>query len=590
MCGIAGIWGTRNKGDEKLVRHLLHEISYRGPDDLKLLSLIAPDESRGATIGAVRLAIVDPENGQQPVVVAGGTQALVLSGEIYNHRAINAQLTRAGHHFYSDCDTETLAHLYQEYGAGFPAMATGMFAALAYNAKTDEFIAARDPFGIKPLYYVTDPQGRTIFCSEIRPLQNLAATKGEVRVIEPGTLWRNGTSKKYYRPHIGKPPSHKKLRESLIRTVESHLPPESDRPTGIYLSGGLDSGLIASIAAQKRKNIIAFTASTEAGGSDAEPALHLAKQLGLPCKLVVMKPQEMADALPSVITHLETFDYFQVLCALPFWFLSKTAKENGLKVVLSGEGSDELFAGYKYHQDWARQCAPYLFTGALPLKENKQSIMEMGMRTSLSRFLCSSELQRGDRMTAAFGLELRVPYLDTAFANLAMSVPIENKVPYAHKDDDRNKLFLREAFKGYVPDCVVESPKTPILTSSGADEDKGGPSFLALARQKWKDLSPHTSLQTRFGLQYDLEAYFLTLWKQSFGPFAGYLENLIAKGERPNPALMFPGVYIDPVAADNFGPVATKTGPVKPAFAQTFKKAPPFDKIRCGWSSLPAPT
>jgi asparagine synthase (glutamine-hydrolysing) len=514
----------------------------------------------------------------------------VLNGEVYNHRKTNADLSARGHRFHSDCDTETLAHLYAEYGTTFPAKTNGMFAALAYDSQKDEFIAARDPFGIKPLYYVTDKRGRTIFCSEIRPLQNLAATPGDVRVIEPGTLWVNGKSEKYFCPQIGMPPSYKVLRDAFIDAVDSHLPPDSAMPTGIFLSGGLDSGLVAYIASQKRNNIVALIAKTEDGGSDAEPARLLAERLGIEYEIVTMRPVEMLNALPDVIRHLENYDYFQVLCALPFWFLSKRAKELGMKVVLSGDGSDELFGGYKYYLDWVERCAPYLHSKGLTEVQNKWAIMEMGSRTALSEYLCSSELQRGDRMTAAFGLELRVPFLDTTFANLAMSLPIQEKVPFASPSDDRIKLFLREAFRGSVPDCVVDSPKSPLPLSSGAGENTGSSSFLALAEQRWLNLRPKAGIQTTMNMQYKVEEYFFALWKQSLGPFAQHLEQTAQSGKRINPSLFFRGPYIDPLAADGFGPLATKEGVAMPSFAHDFSPLLPPEQIPCGWSSASRPT
>ncbi len=585
MCGIVGISGPYRDGDEDLVRGLLTKISYRGPDDLQVVHIpgLKKKSRTGATIGAVRLAITDPERGRQPVLNQRGTTGVVLNGEVYNYRELNGRLAQLGYPATTECDTETFLHMFEEYGVNAQNRVRGMFAFLGYDAEKDLFMAARDPFGIKPVYHVRDKFGRTIFCSEMGPLQDLALQPGEVHVLEPGAKWVNGKISQYYKPKIKSPPTSEKLRAAVIDAVESHLPENLDEPVGIFLSGGLDSGLIAAIAAQKHRNLTAFIATTDQGGSDAQPAVQLAKKLGIPYELVVIDPKEVRESVPDVIKHLETYNYDQVLCALPYWFISKAAKQHGLKVVLGGEGSDEIFGGYRYPLDWWEHRSPYQNDRRGTKEQVDHDVIEMAMRTSLSQFLGSSELQRGDRMTAAFGLELRVPFLDRKLVDLAMSIPIDEKVPTDGPHAGKVKVCLREAFRevSYVPTQVIDSPKIPVFAGSGVEHYATQPAFIAhvqacaaesIQHQPRTDQPPAMMETPRRNPQERLvEEAFYHIWRGQFPAIATHFDHLADQGKRPHPARHYPRFYTETRTADNFGKVAGSDGPVKPSFRKRYQ-------------------
>ncbi|MEJ7747665.1 MAG: asparagine synthase B [Candidatus Limnocylindrales bacterium] len=441
MCGIAGIWGSP---DRELVERLLAGIVLRGPDGSGLH--VQPN----GVLGHRRLAIMDPEGGAQPLYDEARARAIVANGEIYNFPRLRPDLLER-HTFETTSDTEAIVHLFEENGVDTPAALGGMFAFAICDA--DHLFLARDPIGIKPLYYGRgrDSNGTpvTAFASEMKPLADWV---DELHEFPPGSYYdsRLGFVSYYQVPTA--PPVDRSVadhvalvRRGLEDAVASHL--MSDVPVGAFLSGGLDSSIIAALAKRHVDELHTFSVGL-AGSRDIEAARRVAAHIGSIHHEYLMTPEEVAQKLPEIVHALESFDQDLVRSAIPTYFCSRLAAEY-VKVILTGEGADELFAGYAYHKG-------------------------IGDPVTLHQELCRSvstlhniNLQRVDRLTMAHSLEGRVPFLDTTFIGQALSVPVELKL--ARQADGRliEKWALRVAFEDLLPVDIVWRTKEQFDEGSG---------------------------------------------------------------------------------------------------------------------------
>ena len=441
MCGIAGIWGS---DDVRLVERMMASIAHRGPDGSGLHA------QADGVLGHRRLAIMDPEGGAQPLYDETATVAIVANGEIYNFPRLRGSLLDR-HEFRTTSDTEAVLHLFEERRDRTPPALEGMFAFAI--ADPDHLFLARDPIGIKPLYYGHghDEHARPViaFASEMK---SLADWVDELHEFPPGTCFDSRTGfVRYYEVPTATPverdlSQHVALvRRGLEAAVASHL--MSDVPVGAFLSGGLDSSVLAALARRHVEELHTFSVGV-AGSRDLEAARRVAAHIGSIHHEYVMTPDEVVAKLPEIVHALESFDQDLVRSAIPTWFCSRLAADH-VKVILTGEGADELFAGYAYHR----------------------SIRDPA---TLHRELCRSvsalhdiNLQRVDRLTMAHGLEGRVPFLDTGFIELALSIPPELKM--ATTDDGRlvEKWILRAAVEDLLPREIVWRTKEQFDEGSG---------------------------------------------------------------------------------------------------------------------------
>ena len=470
VCGIAGIWQERQGTDlspaADLGGHMLARIAHRGPDD-------RGDVCAGgrAWLGHVRLAIVDVGGGRQPLGDPADGWALVCNGEIYNHEDIRADLGEAA--FTTASDNEAALALLRRHGPAGLAGLRGMWALCAARAD-GAFVAARDPLGIKPLYWARDG-GTAYFASELRAFDS--ARQPLVEVFPPGCYWTpddglvrfagpvpapatpaDGTGAHDTAPRAarggweGVPGEviEKATRDVLVDSVRRHL--MADVPVGVFLSGGLDSSLVAAIAAERlaetpgAPRLQTFAVGT-AGSPDLLAAREVAGYLGTEHHEAVFDARQATAALDEVIAAVESFDASLIRSSVPNWFLSELASRH-VKTVLTGEGADELFAGYGYYH--AAHAAPEDLD-----RELARSIAE----------LHGLNLQRCDRVTMAHGLEARVPFLDADVIAHAMSLPPELKALDA---DGVEKTHLRRAFTGRLPDSILWRRKVQFGTGSGA--------------------------------------------------------------------------------------------------------------------------
>lgn len=397
------------------------------------------------TLGHTRLAIVDVEHGQQPLRSPDGRYWVVSNGEIYNHKAIRAQFP--DYPFQTDSDSEVLLALYERYGEQAAKHLDGMFAFALYDTHTDAIYLGRDPIGIKPLYYGWN--GDTLyFASEMKSLQQLVDTLHE---FPPGHYYHAGNIVPYYDlQRLATPdeeatqPSVRDIRDTLTEAVKKRL--MSDVPLGVYLSGGLDSTIIAALVAQEMPDVHSFSVGVE-GSADLEHARRAADELGTQHHEYVYNAEEILEALPQVIYYLESFDPTLVRSAIPNYFLAKLTRQY-VTVVLTGEGADELYAGYHY------------------LKAFDDPTLRQEL-VALTASLHNCNLQRCDRMTMAHSIEARVPFLDIDFVELSMRVPNEQKI---HPGTNMEKWVLREAFSDLIPDNVAWRKKEQFSQGAGSND------------------------------------------------------------------------------------------------------------------------
>ncbi|MDX2198737.1 MAG: asparagine synthase B [Phycisphaerae bacterium] len=432
MCGLAGIWGRR---DDVVVAEMNHLQRHRGPDGVGIWG-----DAHG-TLGHRRLAIVDPQGGEQPIQNEDGSRTLIANGEIYNHRLLRSSLEN--HHFSTDSDSESILHLFEEHGGEAVRKLDGMFAfAIADEGR---LFLARDPLGIKPLYYVEDGRGMA-FASELKAIVRVSK---DVREFPPGAYFcsRKGFVRYYDLPPqtdagMTIPETVQRLRETLEVSVQKRL--LSDVPVGAFLSGGLDSSLVVALA-RRHQPVFHTVCVGTAGSSDLAAAREVAAQLGTRHHEHVLTPDDVARHLPEIIYHLESFDVDLVRSAIPNYFASLVAREH-FKVVLTGEGSDELFAGYTYHEG-----------------HHLRGRLNHELRESVAA-LHNLNLQRCDRMTMAHGVEGRVPFLDLKMIELAFAIPASLKIVRGCK-----KWILRAAATGVLDDRIVWRTKTQFDQGSGAN-------------------------------------------------------------------------------------------------------------------------
>ncbi len=539
MCGICGIATTRGAVDPERLAAMSRTLFHRGPDS------DGAHLDGGAGIAARRLAIIDLTGGDQPIAGEDGRVVVVQNGEIYNHPELARELERAGHRFRTRCDTEVLVHGYEEWGARLWERLRGMFAVAVWDARAQQLVLARDRFGIKPLYYRV-AGGELSFASELDALDHGAVDLDaleaflafnsvpaplsifeDIRKLPPGHMltWAGGsvTIDRYARTGPLAPRRDEdeaelleECRARLRDSVRAHL--ISDVPVGVLLSGGVDSGALAALAAElSSEPVRTFSIGfEEASFDELAGARAVAARYGTVHRELTLRP-DAALLLPALA---DAFDEpFADSSALPTYLVSKLAAED-VKVALSGEGGDELFGGYytyvadllaervgplaslaaplarrlpsstrrasfdykakrftesahlpplERHHGWkeifsadARAELLGRRSGFDPLATYRTRFAETEGHELLTRlqdvdfglYLVDDLLTKTDRASMAWSLEARVPFMDTVVANFAFSLPARHKVRGLQK-----KRLLRKAVEPLLPREVVHGRK-----------------------------------------------------------------------------------------------------------------------------------
>ena len=439
MCGFVAFVGPDAPRHANSVESLGGRLRHRGPDEA------GSHHSPEASLAHQRLSIIDVAGGKQPLLDGEGAVALVCNGEIYNHGTLRAGLEDR-HIFRTRSDSEVLVHLYKERGPACVTELDGMFAFLVSSG--EKFLAARDPLGIKPLY-VGQHAGGTWFASELKAFP---VECREVTELPPGSaLTESGEVRRWFRPSwVDAPrkpvePSLDVLAEKLETAVVKRL--MSDVPLGVFLSGGLDSSIIAGLVSKHASDLHSFAVGMP-GAPDLPAARRVADHLGTRHHEYLYTPEEAIREIENVIVHLESYDPALIRSAIPCYFVSRLAAQH-VKVVLSGEGSDEAFAGYRYMEQIRD-----------PLALHRECVR-------LLLHLHNMNLQRVDRMTMAHALEGRVPFLDVDFLDWAMAVDPAEKL---QRKDRPEKWLLRRAFESLLPAEIVWRKKEEFAAGCGSEE------------------------------------------------------------------------------------------------------------------------
>lgn len=457
MCGIVSIFNIQEQTQElrqKALR-MSAKIRHRGPDWSGIHC------GGSAILAHERLSIVDPESGKQPLFSPDKKQVLAVNGEIYNHLAIRKKF-EGKYQFQTGSDCEVILALYRQWidsigrneTPGVPSFLeelSGIFAFALYDAERDEFIVARDPVGVIPLYIGHDADGKIYIASELKALEGQC---DEYEPFLPGHYYwsREGKMKRYYTRDWfeyesvkNNPASVQSIREGLEDAVQRQL--MSDVPYGVLLSGGLDSSVISAVAQKFSSRRIEEDGKTQAwwprlhsfavglkGAPDLAKARMVADHIGTVHHEINYTIQEGLDAIRDVIYFIETYDVTTVRASTPMYLLARVIKSMGIKMVLSGEGADEIFGGYLYFHK-----AP-----------NAKAFHEETVR-KLSK-LHLYDCLRANKSLSAWGVEGRVPFLDKEFLDVAMRTNPEAKMCPGSTIE---KKIVREAFADMLPQEVA---------------------------------------------------------------------------------------------------------------------------------------
>ena len=451
MCGIAAALDWPDA--ETAVRTLIDGLTHRGDVTDPLVSPFA-----GAAVCTRRLRIVDGEHAIQPQLSADGRILVSFNGEIYNHAALRLELQAMGVRFATLSDTEVLANALAVWGGKALGRLQGMFAFIAIDLKTREFIAARDPFGEKPLYLIQSGAA-FLFCSEIRPLLQAAET-GDVLLLPPGyALGRNFCTPFFTlpAPAVRGASDSRALDAVLSAAVARCVPP--DLPLATLFSGGIDSTLIAHYARRLQPNAPGYFLGGE-GAPDYPYAACYADRIGLDLRTVPFDGEAEATfaSVGAVIEAVESFEPSVVRPSVCYHALSKAVQADGYRVVLVGEGADELYGGY------APLEATYAEGEAYGDPVREQCLSMLGR----------SALQRTDRCTMRFGIEARAPFLDRAVVDHAFSLDAAALTPRVN-GAPRGKAALRALYDLYpeaLPALIRDRRKLPLNEGAGLDDSQ----------------------------------------------------------------------------------------------------------------------
>jgi len=446
MCGIVCAFDLKQSSTEvrPQVLEMSKRLRHRGPDWSGIY------DSETAILCHERLAIVDPTSGKQPLISPSSNLILAANGEIYNHSELRKPY-EASYGFKTKSDCEVILALYEKEGKSFVNKLNGIFAFAIYDQEKDEYFIARDHMGIIPLYMGWDGNGTFFIASELKALEGVCS---KIELFPPGHYLysKDEAPTKWYHPEWNTYDSVKdnstsieELHDALTDAVHRQL--MSDVPYGVLLSGGLDSSITSALAkkfAAKRvesqdtqsawwPQLHSFSVGLE-GSPDLAAAQKVAEHIGTVHHEIKFTIQEGLDAIREVIYHLETYDITTIRASTPMFLMARAIKALGIKMVLSGEGADELFGGYLY------------FHKAPNAKEfHEETVRKL---EKLHQYDCL----RANKSLAAWGIEGRVPFLDKEFIEVAMRINPKDKMI---SNDRMEKWVLRKAFEDYLPKSVT---------------------------------------------------------------------------------------------------------------------------------------
>ena len=444
MCGIAAILSLKDRNQidnpEARLLQMLGVISHRGDPyhfaERKLFS--------GGAMGTNRLAIVDRKRGKQPFADSTTNQIIIMNGEIYNHILIRKLLVNIGHVFQTDSDTEVVLRAYSEWGENCVTRFDGIFGFVIFNPLTKDCFAARDHIGIKPLYYCMDG-GTVLFASELKCFLDHAEG---AREMLPGHIWHNHKISKYWEIKSSKKESFsikdssRKCKTLLESAVKKQV--DTDLPIAVIFSGGLDSTVILHLANKFHEHVTAFSIGTEES-EDLTFAKRFCRENRIPHIVTIFEHDRIHRLIEKSVYYGEFFEPIDISDMLSMSAVFSTVLANGFKVALSGDGSDEIFAGYDLFQK----------------VENPYELAIYRVNN-----LYRTDLQRTDRASMSNSIECRVPFLDKDLVSFAMSLPMEHKIY-----EGIEKYVLRQAFRDELPDYMINRPKIRMPEGIGINNE-----------------------------------------------------------------------------------------------------------------------
>ena len=453
MCGI--VCALDIKQNSNFLRSQILEMSkkvrHRGPDWSGIHC------GKNVLLAHERLAIVDPASGNQPIFSHDKNLILAANGEIYNHRLLKEKLS-IEYAFQTNSDCEIILALYKEKGINFLDDLNGIFGFVLYDEENNEYLIARDHMGIIPLYMGWDKFGTFYVASELKALEGVC---NKIEIFPPGHFLFSRDSKlvKWYQRDwmnyesiSNNETDLNSLKNALEDAVHRQL--MSDVPYGVLLSGGLDSSITSALAKKYSKNRIESDDQKAAwypqlhsfavglvGSPDLKASKLVAEHIGSIHHEVTFTIQEGLDAIKDVVFHLETYDVTTIRASIPMYLMARVIKSMGIKMVLSGEGADEIFGGYLY------------FHKAPSAEEfHKETVRKLD---KLYQYDCL----RANKSLAAWGIEGRVPFLDKEFIDVAMRINPKDKMI---NKDRMEKWVLRKSFESYLPKAIAWRQKEAV--------------------------------------------------------------------------------------------------------------------------------
>ena len=439
MCGIASVIGEGSSLEE--LESILARISHRGNKEHQQENA----DAGFCKLGTNRLDIVDRDNAKQPISTADGRYTVVFNGEIYNHKELKEELSQKGHTFKTDSDTETIVVGYAEWGNEVVHKLDGMFAFVIFDKEENTFFAARDPIGIKPLYWAKTNSDLYYFSSEMKGLAPIESIE-TIELFPPGAYMENGVLSQYWSTtnfqvdnSIKESEAVETVRKLFDEAVKKRV--QTDLPVAVYVSGGVDSTSVLATAVKYHPDVTAIIAGNE-HSSDKEFAIKYCEENGIKYKVRELPTEEeLFSTVPEIIRITESFEPNMIRQSPISYEIAKTASE--FKVILCGEGADELFAGYPEFKD---------------ISENEIPALVNSFLSDLYR----TQLQRVDRTSMAVTTEVRVPFLDRALVEYVLSIPPDLKM-----NEETTKYVLREAVKDRLPEYIYNREKAVLSEGAG---------------------------------------------------------------------------------------------------------------------------
>lgn len=469
MCGIAGIIGPEYS--EELLYKLLEPIAHRGEENYRNETLVIENMA----VGTHRLAIVDESQGMQPKHDIDRKVVSVFNGEIYNHMELGKKLS-SDKPLLSNSDSEVVLRAYLKWGDEFVNYLDGKFAIAIYDYENKTLLLARDPMGVKPLYFAKYKDS-LVFSSELKSFDILNDNSLEIHELDPGSIWKNEITRKYFSldPFFNLHTTDlsfkhylPKLKSYLIEAVKKRIPEKSTQ-IACLLSGGIDSTIITYIASKLHPNVIAYTlASPNMPSADLEAAQTFCQQFNI--KHIVVSPsvKEMQEFyIQEGVYMTESFEPILVRNAVSYHFLCRRVRDDGFKHCLNGEGADELFGGYDF------------------VREVPQDQQDNIIWHSLS-IIHKTYLQMADRASMYTTLEARVPFMDKELVKFCLTLP-----PEARIYGDNNKVLLRKLFENEFPQSITNRRKTGMNEGSGFGVNASPTSIYFEAVKNYYKLNPN---------------------------------------------------------------------------------------------------